>query len=142
MPRTSVIVEEKAEELTQEAATDEMSAWTWRAATDREIPELVKLKNEFEISEGIQMSKDGIVNFIEEMVSKEHPNSSGDWHTRMDGQQVKMATREGGSKHNGSTFFRVDAEYDKTWKLENLVSVMYDEKHVPEWNPMISHNEF
>lgn len=53
-----------------------------------------------------------------------------------------MSTRDGGSKHNNSTFFRVDSDFNKTYKLENLVSVMYEQDHVPNWDPMISHNEF
>lgn len=45
-----------------------MHEWTWKGPENMEIAELVPLKNEFEIQEGIEMSKNGIVNFIEDMV--------------------------------------------------------------------------
>lgn len=56
---------------------------------------------------------------------------------------IKMATRNGGSKFlQGAPFFRVDSEFDKNFKMQNLVSVMYDQEHVPKWDPIVSHNEF
>lgn len=125
-----------------EAATDDLHEWAWQGPAKMEIEELVPLKNEYEIQEGIKMSREGIVNFIEEMVQQESPKTSDQWHNRLDLEDCRMSMRDGGSKHNNSTFFRVDSEFDKTWKLENLVSVMYDEAHVPQWDPMISHNEF
>ena len=53
-----------------------------------------------------------------------------------------MSTRDGGSEHNPSTFFRVDFEFDSSWDIGNLVTVLYDDKHIPQWDPMIQECEF
>ena len=131
LTKEALVVDGKAKTVVDYVAKDDLRDWTWKGPEDLELEELVPLKNEFELKEGIEMSKDGIVNFIEKMVEQECPESSQHWHNRLDTADCKMCMRDGGSKHNNSTFFRVDSEYDKTWKLENLVSVMYDENHVP-----------
>lgn len=53
-----------------------MMDWMWKGPEDREVDKLVPFKNEFEINEGIQMSKQGIINFVDEMMKKESPQSS------------------------------------------------------------------
>ena len=60
----------------------------------------------------------------------------------MSHNDLHMAIRNGGSKYNSAPFFRVDSEFDKDFKMQNLVSVMYEQDHVPKWDPIVSHNEF
>ena len=62
------MVDGRAKTVVDYVAKDDLREWTWKGAENQELEELVPLKNEFEISEGIEMSKDGIVNFIEKMV--------------------------------------------------------------------------
>ena len=64
-----------------------------------EVQELVPLKNQFEIQEGIEMSRDGIVNFVDSMMAKEFSNGS-DWQIRLSMEECSMSTRNGGSKFN------------------------------------------
>ena len=79
---------------------DVMMDWMWKGPEDREIDKLVPLKNEYEINEGIEMSKQGIVNFVDQMIKKESPHASSQWQSRMSTDGLKMSTREGGSKYN------------------------------------------
>ena len=50
---------------------DEMKDWVWKGSESKEISGLAQYKNEFEINEGIKLSREGLVNFIEDAIKKE-----------------------------------------------------------------------
>lgn len=50
---------------------DDLRDWMWQGPENTEVKQLVQMKNEFEIKEGIQMSKQGIINFVDDMIKNE-----------------------------------------------------------------------
>ena len=58
-----------------------------------------------------------MVNFIEDVMSKEKPGVSNQWKHTMTKDDLNMAIRSGGSKYNSAPFFRVDSEFDKDFKM-------------------------
>ena len=62
------MVDGRAKTVIDFVPKDDLHDWTWKGPENVELDELIPLKNEYEIKEGIEMSKEGIVNFIESMV--------------------------------------------------------------------------
>ena len=84
------------------------------------------------------MSRDGIIKFIDSMMANEFKDGS-QWKIRLSMDECSMSTRNGGSKFNAEApFVRVDSGFGKNIKMQDLVSVLYDENHVPKWDPCIS----
>ena len=59
------------------SAGDNLKDWIWKGPESKEVAELALLKNDFEIKEGIKLSKEGLVSFIDDVMAKEKPVVSG-----------------------------------------------------------------
>lgn len=77
------------------------------------------MKNQLEIDESVNLSKQGIASFVDSTLKHESPQTkSSQWTNLLNNDDCKMSTKKGGSKYNhNAPFVRIDAEFDKNFKM-------------------------
>lgn len=129
------MVEDEELEMETSSDTEQISSLTWKGHPVREIEDFTSLKNQYEVSNGIILSYKGIVDFVDSFNSNECHST---WKTRLDIDGVQMATHDGGSKFSKTApFVRVQAQFPEEFSLQNLISVIYEPEHVPQWDPQV-----
>jgi len=78
--------------------------WDGPEDSDEEIAELVPFKNEFEHKLGVKFSKNGIIDFIENLIATESAHNKDDpriaklWEEKLNFMGIKMYIKKNGSQ--------------------------------------------
>lgn len=112
----------------------EQYEWDGPEDSDEEIAEFADLKQSWEIEAGVKFSKNGLMKYIKQMLAEEKSGldnaNSKLWDQKLKIPGITYYLKTGGSKVSKTQpFFRVEAQFNKVFKIDKLMKVLYGPEH-------------
>lgn len=106
--------------------------WDGPEDSDEEIADMVPLKEQWEIDEGVKFSKRGLIEYITKKLETESPNNKDDpatakkWERHLKIPGLNYYLKDGGSEVSKTQpFFRCDVEFKKVYKMHKVIKTLY-----------------
>lgn len=124
----------------------EQFEWDGPEDSDEEIAEIAELKQSWEIDSGVKFSKNGLMKFIKLMLAEESAGhdcaNSKLWEQKLKIPGITYYLKNGGSKVNKTQpFFRVEAAFNKVYKIDKLLKVLYQPEHQVKYDKNVKTSE-
>lgn len=123
--------------------------WDGPLDSDEEVEELLPFKTDLERKQGIKFSKNGIIKFIEEQLSKDSPHNSEDpknaalWENALTEPGVNLYIKKGGSKLNkDQPYVRIESHFHQKFKMNRFIKTVYNPSHQKRWDDLLEEGEF
>ena len=105
--------------------------WDGPEDSDEEIEELLQYKNEYEDQLGIKYSKNGIIQFVENLVKQESKSNKADpktarlWEEKLKTTNLTMSLKKGGSElSSDQPFLRSDVTFPSKYKVDKILTTV------------------
>ena len=106
--------------------------WDGPEDSDEELADMIPLKEQWEIDEGVKFSKRGLIEYITKKLDTESPHNTEDpalakkWERHLKIPGLSYYMKDGGSAVNKTQpFFRCEVEFKKVYKMHKVIKTLY-----------------
>ena len=86
---------------------------------------MAALKTDFEKQCGIKFSKNGIINYVENILQKESKDDTQNgklWEEKLQTPNIKLFIKKNGSEMNAKQpYLRIESRYKNAYKMEKIL---------------------